>query len=54
MSLRSEIKKAINSNSRKYFAIKVQKVEVSENLAEECTMWIEVMVKKRKRKSEKS
>lgn len=50
MTLKSEIKKAITANSKKYIATKVWKIEVSENLAEECTMWIEVSVKKRKKK----
>lgn len=49
-TLKSEIKKAITNNSTKYIATKVWKIKVSENLAEECTMWIEVSVKKRKKK----
>jgi len=49
-SLKSEIKKAINNNSTKFIATKVCKIEVSENFADECTMWVEVCVKKRKQK----
>lgn len=48
-SLKSEIKKAITNNS-KYTAGRVWKVEVTENLAEEMTMWIEVSVKKKRGK----
>jgi len=49
VAIKSEIKKAITKNSTKYIATKVWPINVSENLLGECTMWIEVTVKKRKR-----
>jgi hypothetical protein len=55
MSLKREIKKAINQNTR-YTAIKVWKPEYEENMAGEGTLIFEVSVKKKSRikKSKKS
>lgn len=52
MSLKTEIKKTISQHSNKYTAKKVWKIEESENLAGEVTLWIEVSVAK-KSKSDK-
>ena len=54
MSLKNAIKQTINDHSPKYTASKVWKIEVDEYRDESCVMWIEIGVKKRKKRKAKT
>ena len=49
MSLKTEIKKAITTHSKKYNAKKVWGIKEQENFAGEITIWIEVSVTKKRK-----